>query len=76
MDNQVLRDSKVAKALETARVNTREASTDRLFATYDKMWEDFNARRELFTDIEESKEFDFVNNALSSKLDEAESSSR
>lgn len=66
MDNEELRESKVAKALETARANSREASTDRLFATYDRMWEDFNARKEMFTDIEKSKEFDFVNNALSS----------
>jgi glycosyltransferase involved in cell wall biosynthesis len=64
MDNDELRESKIARALETARKNTREASTDRLFATYDQMWEDFNERNELFTDIEKSKEFDFVKNAL------------
>jgi glycosyltransferase involved in cell wall biosynthesis len=69
MDNEELRNSKVAKALETARANTREASTDRLFATYDQHWEDFNSRRELFTDIEKSKEFDFVNKALSPDRD-------
>ena len=69
MDNEELRNSKVAKALETARANTREASTDRLFATYDQLWEDFNSRRELFTDIEKSKEFDFVNKALSPDRD-------
>ena len=64
MDNEELRKSKVAEALKTANANTREASTDRLFATYDQLWEDFNARKELFTDIEKSKEFDFVNNLL------------
>ena len=58
---------KIANALETARRNTREASTDRLFATYDKLWEDFQARRELFTNIGESKKFDFVREAISSK---------
>ena len=64
MDNDALRESKVAKALETARANTREASTDRLFATYDQIWEDFRSRKELFTDLEKSKEFDFVKESL------------
>src|SRR5690606_2791154 len=41
---------RVANALATARANTREASTDRLFATYDEIYEDFKRRRELFTD--------------------------
>lgn len=69
MDDPELRNSKIESALETVRANTREASTDRLFATYDQMWDDFNARRELFTDIEMSKEFDFVNKALSLNLE-------
>ena len=54
------REIKIAGALETARMNTRQASTDRLFATYDELWDDFQARRELFSDIEKSKKFDFV----------------
>ncbi|MEO5860202.1 MAG: glycosyltransferase [Pyrinomonadaceae bacterium] len=66
MGNVELRNAKVLHALETARANTREASTDRLFATYDEMWEDFNSRNALFTDIEKSKEFDFVKESLSS----------
>ncbi len=41
--------SKIAKALETARNNTWEVSTDRLLATYDKMYEDFQSRKNLFT---------------------------
>lgn len=72
MDNNQLRESKVAKALETARSNTREASTDRLFATYDEMWEDFNSRKNLFTDVEKSKDFDFVKEALNSDADRKE----
>jgi hypothetical protein len=36
------------------------------------MWEDFKARNELFTDIEKSKVFDFVKNALNSKPDGAD----
>ena len=41
--------SKIKNALETARNNTREISTDRLLATYDKMYEDFQRRKSLFT---------------------------
>ena len=67
IDDPVERDRRVANALDTARVNTREASTDRLFATYDKLWEDFQSRKELFTDIDESKKFDFVNGSIPSK---------
>ncbi len=45
-------ESKIKNALETARNNTREISTDRLLATYDKMYEDFQSRKELFTGSE------------------------
>lgn len=65
VENVPLRESKIAKALETARANTREASTNRLFATYDRIYEDFQLRKELFTDIEKAKEFDFVKELLS-----------
>ncbi len=41
--------SKIKKALETAEQNTREASTDFLIATYDKLYKDFQMRNELFT---------------------------
>ena len=47
--------SKIKNALETARNNTREISTDRLLATYDKMYEDFQSRKELFTGEESVK---------------------
>ena len=53
------------KALATARENTREASTDRLYATYDEIYADFHSRRELFTDVEAAKEYDFVTELLS-----------
>ena len=65
--NKPLRDRKVANAIETALQNTRETSTDRLFATYDKIYEDFQSRRELFTDIEAAKGFDFTSELLSSE---------
>ena len=45
-------ESKIKNALETARNNTREISTDRLLATYDKMYEDFQSRKQLFTGSE------------------------
>jgi len=59
-----LTQSKIAKALETARDNTREKSTDFLFATYDKLYEDFQRRRDLFTNTEKSENFDFANGVL------------
>ncbi|MCC7308935.1 MAG: glycosyltransferase [Acidobacteria bacterium] len=62
--DEPLRKSKIEKALKTARANTREASTDRLFATYDQIYADFQQRRELFTDIDEAKKFDFVKGVL------------
>jgi glycosyltransferase involved in cell wall biosynthesis len=46
-------------AIETALANTRVKSTDNLFATYDRMYDDFQRRRDLYTDIEESKKFDY-----------------
>lgn len=64
LDNEGLRERKISNALATARENTREASTDRLFATYDTIYEDFHARRELFTDIDAVKQFDFVKKVL------------
>jgi glycosyltransferase involved in cell wall biosynthesis len=55
-----LRQQKIAKALETARQNTREASTDRLFATYDEIYEHFQSHKNLFIDVDAAKEFDYV----------------
>ena len=52
--------NRVANALATARANTREASTDRLFAAYDEIYEDFNRRKELFTDSDAAAKFDFA----------------
>lgn len=63
--DQTLRETKIARALQTARANTREASTDNLFATYDKIFEDYQQNKELFTDVEKLKDFDFVNELLS-----------
>jgi glycosyltransferase involved in cell wall biosynthesis len=64
VENESVRESKIEKALETARANTREASTDRLFATYDQIYDDFHRRREAFIDDEQVENFDFVENLL------------
>jgi len=55
---------RVEKAMQTARSNTWEKSTDRLLATYDKMFEDFQKRKEFFTDLEAVKDFDFAAEVL------------
>lgn len=67
IDDPQLREQKVANALETARANTREASTDNLFATYDKLYADFQNRFELFTDGEKAGEFNYVKELLSTE---------
>ncbi|MDH3494418.1 MAG: glycosyltransferase, partial [Acidobacteriota bacterium] len=54
-----LRARKIKNALATAAENTRTKSTDFLIETYDRMYEDFQTRRELFVDEEASKAFDF-----------------
>ncbi len=60
VENPEATKEKIANALETARANTREKSTDRLLATYDEMYEDFQKRNELFTDRDAAKNFDFA----------------
>lgn len=64
IENKDLREIKIARAVMTARANTREKSTDNLFATYDKMFADFQSRRALFTDMEAANNFDFVRQIL------------
>ncbi len=45
------RDRRVTTAIATAHTNSRQASTDSLFAAYDKMYKLFVERRELFVDM-------------------------
>ena len=59
VDNPDLRREKIANALVAVSENTRIKSTDFLLETYDRLYEDFQNRRELFTDEEASKAFDF-----------------
>ncbi len=58
-DNE-LREKKIQNALATANSNSQQTSIERLLATYDKMYEDFLKRNELFTDIGQSEVFDFA----------------
>ena len=60
MKDEDLRNRKIERAFEAVRANTREISTDRLLATYDRMYEDFQKRNELFTDTEKANNFDFA----------------
>jgi glycosyltransferase involved in cell wall biosynthesis len=62
-----LRERKIVNALTTARENTREASTDRLFATYDEIYEHFERNRDLFVDVNAVKDFDFVSEIVEEK---------
>jgi glycosyltransferase involved in cell wall biosynthesis len=58
------RKTKVAAALDTARRHTWEASTDRLFALYDRMYEEFRRHNELYAYKDEPKEVNFVKELL------------
>ncbi len=58
IENPELRRQKLASAFETAKANTRQQSTDSLFETYDKMYQDFSNRKELFAYTDKTN-FDF-----------------
>ncbi|MDQ2746639.1 MAG: glycosyltransferase [Acidobacteriota bacterium] len=60
VSDEQLKNSKVENAFAAVRENTREKSTDFLLATYDRLYADFQSRRELFTDKEKAENFDFV----------------
>ncbi|MDQ6788802.1 MAG: glycosyltransferase [Acidobacteriota bacterium] len=61
IDNPALRAEKTAKGVETAQANTWEKSTNRLLATYDKAFTDFQNRKELFVYNDKAVNFDFAN---------------
>jgi len=58
--DEAARKRKIEHALATARANTREVSTDFLFATYDEIYKEFERRRGEFTDREAASSFDFA----------------
>lgn len=59
LSDATLRDEKVAHAISTARENTREHATERLFETYDKIFEVFQKNRDFFTDDLAAQRFDY-----------------
>jgi len=60
MSDESERRRKTSNAVETGKANTREQSTDNLFATYDSMYEDFRNRSELFCDRDKAAQFDYA----------------
>lgn len=58
--DEQLRARKIERAFEAVKANTRERSTDFLIATYDRLYADFQSRKELFIDTEKAANFDFV----------------
>jgi glycosyltransferase involved in cell wall biosynthesis len=60
MEKPELRNQKTEKAVETARQNTWEISTERLIATYDEIFADFQSRKEFFTDRDAARNFDYL----------------
>lgn len=52
--------AKIASALQTTKEYTWEISTDRLFSFYDRMYEDFKRRRELYVYQAKSKDDKFT----------------
>lgn len=60
VSNATERLRRTSNAIETGKANTREHSTDNLFATYDSMYEDFRNRREFFINDERASKFDYA----------------
>ena len=59
IENSAETERRTKNAIATALDNTREKSTANLFATYDEMYEDFQRRKDLFTDIDEAKTYKY-----------------
>ncbi len=60
MNDETERERRISNAVETAIANTREASTDRLLDTYEKMYADFRERNDLFTNREATKNVNYL----------------
>ncbi len=58
--DEASRNKKIETAFEAVNENTREKSTDFLLATYDRLYKDFERRKELFTDKEKAGKYDFA----------------
>ncbi len=59
-ENPELRARKVKNAFEAVRSNTREISTDNLIATYERLFDDFQNRKKLFTNLSGTDDFNFA----------------
>jgi glycosyltransferase involved in cell wall biosynthesis len=57
--NEKVRLGRIENAFKTARANTNKVSTDQQFLRYYEIYEDFQRRKELFTDINAAKDFDY-----------------
>ncbi len=64
VENPALKEEKIATALQTARSNTWEKSTNRLLATYDEAYDYFQKHKELFAYSEKPENFDFASELL------------
>ena len=68
VSNSESRKFKVKNALQTAKENTWQASTAKIFALYDKMYEDFCNRKELFDYQTAPKEINFARELLTEAI--------
>ncbi len=59
--NPDLREQKTAEAMKAVELNTREASTDRLFAAYDDLYERYMKQPEMF---DGERDFDYAEKVL------------
>jgi alpha-1,6-mannosyltransferase len=63
-----IREKKIKNALVTAANNSRDKSTDFLFETYDKIYEDFQSRNDLYTNADKPAKMNYADQ-FSGKLD-------
>lgn len=68
--DEARRAAKIKNALETAQAFTWENSTDRLFALYDAMYEDFSRRHNLHKTLPKNAKIDFAGRCSSIVKDE------
>lgn len=59
MADPAARSRKIEKGFEAVRANSRSKAADRLFDTYDELYEDFRRRNDLYTDRQVAKKHDY-----------------
>lgn len=60
VDDPAARDRKIEKGFEAVQANSRAKAADRLFDTYDELYEDFRLRNDLYTDRQAAKKHDYT----------------